>query len=147
MNLSQADRKVLAGLADILIPAGVGMPSASEAGVAQQGLDAVLMARPDLLDPLKELLGRVQLQPPAAAVDWLRSAEPIRFGLLGEIVAGAYFMNPHVRTQIGYHGQSPQPIPAQADYLADGLLESVLRRGPIYRPTPTFPDQAELLDP
>jgi hypothetical protein len=56
--------------------------------------------------------------------------------VFGEVVAGAYFMNPQVRQAIGYHGQTPLPIPPDADYLADGLLESVIRRGPIYRPTP-----------
>ncbi len=136
MNLMQAQRTLLASLADVLVPASGGMPSASEAGVAGQGLDAVLMARPDLLGGLKELLREVDGQAPIAAVASLRSAKPALFDLLGEIVAGAYFMNPHVRQAIGYHGQMPQAIDPQPDYLEDGLLDSVIRRGPIYRPTP-----------
>jgi hypothetical protein len=136
VNLTQAQRELFASVADVLIPAGGGMPSASEAGVAGEGLDAVLAARPDMLDGLRELLRLVDGQAPTAAVASLRSANPAMYQLLGEIVASAYFMNPKVREAIGYHGQTPQPIPAKPDYLEDGLLESVIRRGPIYRPTP-----------
>ena len=48
-------------------------------------------------------------------------------------------MNPDVRQAIGYAGQVPQPIDPRVDYMEDGLLESVLRRGPIYRATPSDP--------
>jgi hypothetical protein len=136
MTLTQAQREFLAGLADELIPAGAEMPSASAAGVAGDGVDAVLNARPDLLDGLGNLLRQMDGQAPTAAVSSLRSANPEMFGLLGEIVAGAYFMNPQVRKAIGYQGQTPRPIAPDPDYLEDGLLESVIRRGPIYRPTP-----------
>jgi hypothetical protein len=136
MSLNQSERELLAGLADVLIPASAELPSASEAGVADQGLDAVLTARPDLLGALKELLRQVEGQAPATAVASLRSGDSALFGFLGEIVAGAYFLNPRVRQAIGYHGQTRQPIPAEPDYLEDGLLESVIARGPIYRPTP-----------
>ena len=136
MNMTQKERELLASLADVLIPASGTMPSASEAGVAGQGLDAVLIARPDLLGGLKQLLREVVGQAPITAVASLRSAKPSLFELLGEIVAGAYFMNPEVRKAIGYRGQIPEPIPPHPDYLEDGLLESVIRRGPIYRPTP-----------
>jgi len=136
MKLSMVERELLASLADVLIPASGGMPSASEAGVSRQGLDAVLIARPDLFGALKELLREADGQAPTTAVDSLRSAKPASFALLGEIVAGAYFMNAEVRKAIDYHGQTPEPIHPHPDYLEDGLLESVIRRGPIYRPTP-----------
>ena len=43
MTFDPTERAVLAGLADVLIPAGEGgFPSASEAGVAGQVLDEVL---------------------------------------------------------------------------------------------------------
>jgi hypothetical protein len=136
VNLKQAERDLLARLADELVPVGAGMPSASEAGVADQGLDAVLSARPDLVDGLRELLRQAAGQAPSLAVSSLRSTSPALFGLLGEIVAGAYFMNPAVRQAIDYRGQTPRPIDPHPDYLEDGLLESVIQRGPIYRPTP-----------
>jgi hypothetical protein len=136
VKLNQAERDLLARVADVLIPASGGMPSASEADVAGEGLDAVLTARPDMLEGLKELLRLVEGQAPSAAVASLQSDNLAVYQLLGEIVAGAYFMNPKVREAIGYHGQTPEPIPSEPDYLEDGLLESVIRRGAIYRPTP-----------
>ena len=45
MSFSRAERHLLPGLADVLVPAGDGMLSASQAGVADQGLDASLIAR------------------------------------------------------------------------------------------------------
>jgi hypothetical protein len=136
VNITPAQRALLAGMADILIPAGDGMPSASEAGVAGNGLDAVLSARPDLAGELFELLDQASGRTPAEALASLRSGKPALFVHLGEVVAGGYFMNPQVRQAIGYHGQTPRPIDPHPDYLDDGLLEPVIRRGPIYRSTP-----------
>jgi hypothetical protein len=45
-------------------------------------------------------------------------------------------MNPAVQELIGYSNQTPRSIDPHPDYLDDGLLDSVIRRGPIYRPTP-----------
>jgi hypothetical protein len=58
--------------------------------------------------------------------------------VLAEVVAGAYFLNPEVRKAVGYGGQLQVPIVAEdpPDYEQDGLLASVVARGPIYRPTP-----------
>ena len=43
-----------------------------------------------------------------------------------------------VRAAIGYPGLEARPIDPDAapDYLEDGLLDSVIARGPVYRPTP-----------
>jgi hypothetical protein len=139
MNLDEHDRRRLGELADVLIPAGDGMPSASEAGVGGTGLDAVLLARPDLVDGLKRLLAATGDAPAAEVISRLRQQDPAGFGLLAEVVPGAYFMNPQVRQRIGYSGQGPRPIDPRPDYMEDGLLESVLLRGPIYRPTPPAP--------
>jgi len=45
-------------------------------------------------------------------------------------------LNPTVRAKLGYSGQTSKPIDPHPDYLEGGLLQSVLNRGPIYRPTP-----------
>ena len=74
---SDHDRTVLAGLADVLIPAGAGMPAASEAGVSGEWLDAVLAARPDLISPLMAILASADGVDPQRAVANLRaSARP-----------------------------------------------------------------------
>ena len=136
MNLTAAQRDLLAALADLLIPAGSGFPSASEAGVATEGLDQLLTVRPDLLEPLQGLLHRANDRSPAELIRELPAHDPAAFGALAESVAGAYFLNPDVRARLKYDGQSGRPIEPREDYLEDGLLQSVIDRGPIYRPTP-----------
>jgi hypothetical protein len=129
-------RAVLAGLADVLIPAGDGMPSASAAAVAGQGLDQVLAAVPGLAAGLADVLAAAKGREPAQVVANLARTDPSAHGVLTEVVTAAYFMNPDVREAVGYAGQGPSPIDPRADYLEDGLLESVIKRGAIYRPTP-----------
>ena len=136
MSFTHEERAALARLVDVLIPAGEGFPSASEAGVCQQGLDAVVTARPDLEAGLKDVLATMAHAEPAHAVEALRASDAGAFGVLAEFAAAAYFMNPAVRKAIGYAGQNARPIDPHPDYLDEGLLESVIRRGPIYRPTP-----------
>jgi hypothetical protein len=133
-------RATLAELADLLIPAGDGqsLPSASQAGVAGRFLDEVLAALPEVAQPLAALLLALRGQEPAAALARLQTENPAGFDLLSTVVAGAYFLNPDIRQKIGYPGQQALPIQAEdpPDYEQDGLLASVIARGPIYRPTP-----------
>ena len=133
------NRDLLGALADELIPAGGGMPSASEAGVAGEYLDAVLEARPDLSEPLARALESVEGMAPGAAIASLRDTDPEGWGVLTTVVPGAYFLNPAIREALGYPGVEKRPIDPDAppDYLQDGLLDSVIERGPVYRPTPT----------
>lgn len=136
MIFDPGERARLAELADTLIPAGKGVLSASQADVAGRWLNAVLTARPDLANGLRNVLGKAGDRPADEAVADLRATDPAAFDVLAEVVCGAYFMNPDVRRAIGYDGQGPRPIDPRCDYMEDGLLESVIRRGPIYRPTP-----------
>ena len=131
------NRERLAELADVLIPAESHMPSASEAGALGEGLDAVLAARPDLEVPLAGLEGSTAGLEPAEAVAALPERDPAGWSALTAAVTAAYYMNPEVRARVGYHGQRAIPFdPDEADYLEDGLLDSVKARGPVYRPTP-----------
>lgn len=136
MNFDPAQRAVLAGLADVLIPAGDGMPSASAGGVAEEGLNQVLAAVPSLGASLAVVLARAKGREPAEVVASLARTDPAAYGILTEVVTAAYFMNPDVRKAVGYTGQGPSPLDPRVDYMEDGLLESVIKRGPIYRPTP-----------
>ena len=136
MSFDPAQRVVLAGLADVLIPAGDGMPSASAAGVAEDGLNQVLAAVPSLGASLADVLARAKGREAAEVVTSLARTDPAAYGILTEVVTAAYFMNPNVRQAVGYTGQGPTPLDPRVDYMEDGLLESVIKRGPIYRPTP-----------
>jgi hypothetical protein len=133
--ISDAHRARLGAIADELIPAGSGMPSASEAGVAGQYLDEVLASRPDLASPLEAALESVAgADDPIAAL----RADAGAWGVITAVVPAAYFLNPDMRAAIGYPGLEARPIDPDAapDYLDDGLLDSVVSRGPVYRPTP-----------
>lgn len=136
MTFDQNERALFAKLADVLIPAGSGQPSASAAEVQGDWLDQVLLARPDLVVPLKDVLAKAQGQDAAGFVADLRASGDPHFGVLAEIVPAAYFMNPSVQKAIGYSGQGPKAMDPYPDYMEYGLLESVIKRGPIFRPTP-----------
>lgn len=131
-TLDEAQRAKLAALADHLIPAGAGMPSASEVSVAGTGVDYVLSVRPDLLTPL---LAALDAGDSAEALAELRADQPATFAALGEIVAGAYFLDRSVQDSVGYHGRVAAPADLEAP-VDDELLRPVVERGPIYRPDP-----------
>jgi hypothetical protein len=136
VSFDPAQRAVLAGLADVLIPAGDGMPSARAAAVAEEGLNQVLAAVPSLEASLADVLAKAKGREPAEVIASLARTDPAAYGILTEVVTAAYFMNPDVRRAVGYTGQGPSPLDPRVDYMEDGLLESVIKRGPIYRPTP-----------
>ena len=106
MTFDSKERTLLGKLADVLIPAGDGLPSASAAAVAGEGLDQVLAVRPELAAALKKILALACDSPPSDAVSQLKAKDLSSFSLLAELVAGAYFLNPQVRASIGYDGQS-----------------------------------------
>jgi len=137
MTFTVNERDRLGELADVLIPAAAGHLSASEADVAGRGLDQFLATCPEMADALRQVLVKAGDEAAGKAVENLRRNEAAVFGVLAEFAAGAYFLNPKVREAIGYVGQTARPIDPAPDYLDDGLLESVIRRGPVYRPTPT----------
>jgi|tagenome__1003787_1003787.scaffolds.fasta_scaffold17551849_1 hypothetical protein len=135
--VSAEQRARLGELGDQLIPAGGGMPSASEAGATGEHLDAVLAARPDLGPPLLSMLEAVEGLPAGAAIAKLKDTDADGWTVLTAVVPGAYFMNPEIREAIGYPGLEARPIdPDVEDWNEDGLLDSVVARGPVYRPTP-----------
>jgi hypothetical protein len=137
-TLDDAQRSRLAAFADALIPGGAGLPSASAAKVHQKWIDRVLAARPDLGElVLQVIAGETE---PRAELEQLRQLDPDRFERFTFAVSGAYFINPRVRKLLGYPGSAPKKKPAYPDeaehYLEDGILDPVIARGPIYRPTP-----------
>jgi hypothetical protein len=129
-------RDWLRPLADALIPAGDGMPAASAVGVADAQLDLVLHARPDLGRHLGRALALTDGMAPAEALAALAGLDPTAHGALLEAVAGGYYAHPQVRELLGYAGQQPVPVRPEdyPEYLAEGLLEHVVERGPVYRP-------------
>ncbi|MCQ3809709.1 MAG: hypothetical protein KTV68_04050 [Acidimicrobiia bacterium] len=131
-----AQRSVLAGLADVLIAEGCGMPAASRVGVAGELLDRCLEAAPVLAAPLLALLDEAPSDAADAYVRCLAADRPDDFAVLSTVVVGAYYLSPQVRDLIGYPGQEPSPltVAAEPDYL--DMLERVYERHPGYREAP-----------
>jgi hypothetical protein len=138
MPIDAEGRAVFAALADVLIPAEDGMPSGGEVALERGALDAVLAVRPDVADGLAALLDAARGADAEAEVARLRAEDEAGFQLLATVAAGGYFLDEGVREAIGYRGQEAVPIEQldPPDYERDGLLASVIERGPIYRPTP-----------
>ena len=134
--MTAIDRQRLAALADALIPAAEGMPSASEAGVHREGLDRVLAARPDLAPELARVLA-ASTGDPDEALRKLQRDDDAGFAVLGLTVTGAYYTDPSVRRLIGYPGQlyRPELVTGEPDWDA-AELERVMARAPVYRATP-----------
>jgi hypothetical protein len=138
MTLSQSDRDVFAGIADVIVPAWERMPAASTVGVHTDLLDTVLRVRPDLADGVRQAIEHCRNREPSEAVNSLYREKRAVFDTFTLAVTGGYYMADKVRALIGYPGQeSPEYDPYEtAQYLTDGILERVTRRGAIYRPTP-----------
>lgn len=137
-KLSGRQRERLANLADWLIAGGAGLPSASEADVHGTWIDRALAARPDLQPVVLEVIGLKG--EPGEALDGLQERNRSKFDTFAFAISGAYLINPRVRQLLGFPGPIPAENPAFPDeadsYLDDGLLDVVILRGPIYRPTP-----------
>jgi choline dehydrogenase-like flavoprotein len=112
----------LARFADVLIPAGAGLPAAGE--VVGRGIGRVLAARPDLHDPLVRALDELPDDADLTAL----TAEGRATHALRYTVAGAYYTDTSVHDVLGYPSTRPRPVPAfdYPDYLAEGLLDHLL---------------------
>ncbi len=124
----------LAQVADQLIPAAHGMPSAG-AVVDAGRLAFVLGARPDLLEPLITALRPELPTDPAARLAALAKAEPDNLGALHLVIVGGYYTDKRVRELIGYNGQEAIEVKSWLlpPYLEEGLIDKVLERGPLWR--------------
>ena len=68
----------------------------------------------------------------------LEATDPSALATIGLVASSAYYIAPEVHAALGYPGQQSRPATAEEedDYLVDGLLQPVIDRGPVYRPTP-----------
>ena len=126
--------ETFASVADLLIPAAHGMPSAADVVTADR-LGFVLGARPDLAKPLRAALRRELGDDPHARVDALARDEPANLAALQLVLVGGYYTDSRVRELIGYPGQLALEVDSwqNSAYLKEGLIEAVLARGPVWR--------------
>lgn len=136
--VNDTQRTTFAGIADVLIPEAEGMPSASQAEVHGAILDRVVELRPDLREAFFRGLNKAAGQDPKTATEALNADDTEALGAIGLLASAAYYMQPQVRALIGYPGQENRPVDADSEpeYVANGMLQVVIDRGPIFRPTP-----------
>ena len=122
----------LRSIADELIPAAHGMPAAG--AIVDSRVGFVLGARPDLAAPLRAALRPELGRDPQQRLDRL-GAEPNQLAALQLTIVAGYYTDADVRRRMGYPGQVAKPVDAYAfpDYVAEGLLDPVIDRGPIWR--------------
>jgi len=132
-DLDTADRETFASIADHLIPAAHGMPSAAEVVNADR-LRFVLKARPDLVEPLRAAL-RLELGADVAARLQKLVDEPTNLAALQLALVAGYYTDKRVRELIGYPGQAAIEVRSweYPPYLEEGLIDAVMARGPVWR--------------
>ncbi len=130
--ITPADPNRLAALCAVLVPAGRGMPSYAEADP-----DGALLRRAAALLPRHwtVLNHRIEDLPPvpsAADIEAFERTEPQVFGLMLEIVLGAYYLSPDVRARLGYDGQQAQSLPRDG-FGAEELAVAMMGSAPLWR--------------
>jgi hypothetical protein len=132
--LSAGDRAVLSAIADHLIPAAHGMPSAAEI-LTDDRLRFALAARPDLLEPIRSALRPDLGDDVQARIDTLGRDDPAALGALQLAIVAGYYTDKAVRELIGYPGQEAITIRSWElpPYLEEGLIDAVIARGPTWR--------------
>jgi hypothetical protein len=129
-----AERATLRAVADLLIPAAHGMPSAAEV-LTDDRLRFVLTARPDLGEPLRTALRPELGDDVDARLDALGRDEPSTLGAMQLVIVAGYYTDARVRELIGYPGQTALELRSweYPAYLEEGLIDAVLARGPSWR--------------
>ena len=132
-TLSDTERATFAAVADHLIPAAHGMPSAATV-VNNDRIEFVLRARPDLAQPLKAALRPELGSAVQGRLDALVGEQDNLAALQLAIVAG-YYTDKGVRDLIGYPGQLAIEVKSWLvpEYLDEGHIDAVLARGSVWR--------------
>ncbi len=127
------ERAIFAAVAEHLVPAAHGMPSAAEV-VNDDRIEFVLRARPDLADPLKAALRADLGSDVQGRLDALAN-EPANMGALQLTIVAGYYTDKRVRELIGYPGQMAIDVKSWLvpEYIEEGHIDAVLARGPVWR--------------
>ncbi len=146
-TLDAAQLATFAGVADHLIPAAHGMPSAGDV-VDDARLVFVLGARPDLADALRAALAPDLGDDPATRIAALEREAPDQHAALLQAVVFGYYTDADVRERLGYPGQEAKQVYSWKvpEYVDEGLIDNVQARGPVWR-DPTTGRRAESADP
>jgi hypothetical protein len=139
VELTPQQLEILALLADVIVPPLDQWPSASEVGVPDTWVERALDSLPSHHQAvLTRVLDGAREEEPAAALRRLGREDVDGLNVLLLVVIGGYYLSPRVRRTLGWAGpRRNPPIEGESDYyLEGGILDAVVARGPIYRPTP-----------
>jgi hypothetical protein len=130
----ESRRASFAAVANYLIPAAHGMPSAGDI-VDDVRIRFVLRARPDLIEPFQAALGYQFGEDLSARLTALERDEPDQYAALLLVVVGGYYTDKDVRDRLGYPGQVAKTVNAwqYPDFLEEGLIDLSKTRTPIWR--------------
>ncbi|MBB3771605.1 hypothetical protein FHS55_002204 [Angulomicrobium tetraedrale] len=104
-TLTPDERQALSAIADVLIPRFAHMPSASDVELCGPPIDRALGARPDLLATARSLAKQARGSHAEDIVREIEVDDPKTLNAVLQLMAGAYFMLPEVRSILGYAGQ------------------------------------------
>ncbi|MGK0715180.1 hypothetical protein ACR5KS_03805 [Leucobacter sp. W1153] len=129
------EKAALVRLGDLFIQGGAGMPKASDTSDFIGGTERVCSIRPDLIETAKRVIAG--LGPEAWTVDGVRESFPGEFADIGELLAGAYFLDESVMGKLDYLDRPTIPLGDEAERVADmeQLVQTVLDRGNTFRKT------------
>ncbi len=127
-------RATFGAIADHLIPAAHGMPSARDV-VGDARLRFVLGARPDLIEPCLAALRPELGDDPVARLATLERDAPDQRAALLLVIVGGYYTDKDVRARLGYPGQEARQLYSwkYPEYMEEGLIARVLEHGPVWR--------------
>jgi hypothetical protein len=135
MTDDEAD-KVFASLADTLMPDAEGMPKASDAADLKAGLTFFLNARPDtrgdIMQGLRLLDGKALDN---ASLNGFARENHDAWAALTLAIVTTYYNSPKIQALTRYSGAKRHTYDADAvpDFIAEGMLDPVIKRGPVWR--------------
>jgi hypothetical protein len=135
--MSDANSANVMALADFLIPEHGKMPRFS-AVCTYADTQAALNFRIDLKEGFARAVSAKIASGEEAYLETLYRDDDEAFSALATVLVCTYYMNPTVRSLIGYPGQENVAYDPHAtqSYVTDGSLAKVVARGRKYRPTP-----------
>ena len=136
-RFSQEQRETFDAIGNLLIPEYGRMPALTDLSDYEALLDKVLSKRPDIANDLLRGLDKAAGQDPSSAANELSQTDAEAFNAISLAASATYYMSDEIRALVGYPGQDktkydPNETPA---YLMNGMVERVMKRGPIYRST------------
>ena len=140
-SLSEAELLAARAIADVLVPATAQDPGATDTPGFDGFLEIALNARIDAFEAITGALASIDTSEPATLrrqLEAMWGADPETFQALSAVVVESWLLAPEVRERIGYYGQRRElaPVDQGTNEVTEGILDPVLERDPIYRPTP-----------